>query len=70
MAVGWQNYRSVNRGGMQDTTTSLSNPRMLGWYANIDRRSKHHGVGIFTGWNGQRVLISSGTEKILAFARN
>jgi hypothetical protein len=47
----------------------LSNPRMLDWYANFDRRSKHHRVRIFSGWNGRRVLISSETEKILAFAR-
>jgi len=44
--------------------------RMLDWYANFNKRSTHHGVGFFAGWNSQRVLISSGTEKKLAFARN
>jgi hypothetical protein len=48
----------------------LSNLRVLGLYANFNRISKHHGVGNVAGWNGKRVLISLGTEKILAFARN
>ena len=48
----------------------LSIHRMLDRYANSYGRSKHHGVGIFTEWNSQMSLISSGTTKMLAFARN
>jgi hypothetical protein len=49
---------------MQDrTTTFFSNPRVLGWYANFDRRNNHHGVGIFTRWNGKILFNFIGNKE-------